>query len=269
MGAGRTARFGVGLAVGALGALLADALDLPSFISFWSERSALMVALSLLAALLWLTRARVLVGLTTAALAVLWLAVSFTPLVPRLVAGMARRDALGPADAVFVFGSRIQADGEPTIESTNRLLKAVELLADRRARVLIVSELQPPSRAYAPIAREWLRRFAPQAEVLAVGPVVNTHDEAVLVARLFRARGWKRVLAVSSPLHLRRASAALEREGLEVVAVPALETRFDLETLDLADERRHAFAAIGHERLGLLVYARRGWIREGTAATGR
>jgi hypothetical protein len=45
-----------------------------------------------------------------------------------------------------------------------------------------------------------------------------------------------------------------------VFAVPAVETRFDLERLHRPGDRREAFAAVAHERIGLLVYRRRGWI---------
>jgi uncharacterized SAM-binding protein YcdF (DUF218 family) len=65
---------------------------------------------------------------------------------------------------------------------------------------------------------------------------------------------------VTSPTHTRRAAAALEKQGLEVVAVPAVETRFDLEQLDWPGDRRQAFAGIAHERIGIVVYRRRGWI---------
>ena len=53
----------------------------------------------------------------------------------------------------------------------------------------------------------------------------------------------------------------LEAQGLEVMATPSRETRFDLENLDRPEERLLAFGAIIHERLGLFVYRRRGWIR--------
>jgi uncharacterized SAM-binding protein YcdF (DUF218 family) len=110
------------------------------------------------------------------------------------------------------------------------------------------------------LARAWLSAFAGRGEVVSVGRIRNTHDEAVAVARLFRERGWSRVLAVTSPTHTRRAAAALEKEGLRVFAVPSAETRFDLERLRRPGDRREAFAAIAHERVGLLVYRRRGWI---------
>jgi uncharacterized SAM-binding protein YcdF (DUF218 family) len=257
---GRGARVGLGLASGALVGVLALDLDFPSIVSFWGDRTFLVPAAAVLGALLWLTPLRRLVAVTTVALALLWLACSYTPLVPWLAQGLVRRDTPQPADAVFVFGSRLQADGEPTSEAMSRLLKGVELLAQGRARYLVVSELPPPSRRYAPVAREWTKLFAPGCEVLAVGPVRNTHDEAMAVGRLFRDRGWQRVLAVSSPAHTLRAAGSLEHEGLQVVSVPAVETRYDVETFDRPGERRGAFGAIVHERAGILVYRRRGWI---------
>jgi uncharacterized SAM-binding protein YcdF (DUF218 family) len=97
-------------------------------------------------------------------------------------------------------------------------------------------------------------------EVLAVGPVVNTHDEAVAVARLAAERGWKRVIVVTSPTHTRRACAAFERAGLAVVCTPATETQYNAEALEGPDDRLRAFEALGHEWIGLLVYRLRGWI---------
>jgi uncharacterized SAM-binding protein YcdF (DUF218 family) len=241
--------------------LLALDLDLPALVSYPYDRTVLALVVALGGALLWRTRLRWLVGTAAAGLAALWLAVAFTPLVGRAAEGLVRRDAVRDADAVFVFGSRLQTDGEPTADAMSRLLKGLQLVAEGRAPRLVVSELYPPSAPYAPIARAWAKDFAPRAEVLSVGPIANTHEEAVAVARLLRDRGLRRVLAVTSPVHTRRAAATLEREGLEAIAVPAVEIRYDLETLDFPGDRRRAFASVAHERVGLLVYRRRGWVR--------
>jgi uncharacterized SAM-binding protein YcdF (DUF218 family) len=260
-GGARWAAIGTGLCVGALGGLLAIDLDLPALVSFTHDRSVLVLAAGGMGALLWLTSLRRLVAAGLVAVAALWLAVTFTPLVAWMADGLVRRDPVRDADAVFVFGSRLQTDGEPTADAMSRLLKGLELVAAGHAPRLVVSELYPPSMPYAPIARAWAGEFAPKAEVLAIGPVRNTHDEAVLLSQLLRARGLRRVLAVTSPVHTRRAAGALEREGLEAIAVPAVEVRYDLETLDFPGDRRRAFGSVVHERVGLLVYARRGWLR--------
>jgi len=253
--------FGTGLCVAGVVGLLAVDLDLAALASYPYDRTALVVALTLAGGLAWLTRLRRLVGVAAVALAAFWLVVAFTPLVGKMAAGLVRRDALHDADAVFVFGSRLQTDGEPTVDAMSRLLKGVQLLAEGHAPRLVVSELYPPSKPYLPIARAWAKDFAPGAEVLAVGPIANTREEAVAVARLLRERGLRRVIAVTSPVHTRRAAATLEHEGLEVISAPAIETRYDLETLDFPGDRRRAFASVAHEQVGLLVYRRRGWLR--------
>lgn len=259
-GGGRLSRAAVGLTVGALAGLIATDLDFGALVSFWGDASWFVPAAALGGLLLWLTRLRPLVAVATAFVVGLWLVVAFTPLTSWLADGLVRRDDPRPADAVFVFASRLQTDGEPTGEAMSRLLKGVELAAEGRAGRIVVSELPPPSREYAPLVREWSRRFAAGVEVIAIGPTSRSREEAVALARLCSERGWQHVLAVSSPVHTLRAAASLEKEGLRVTSVPAIETRFDVENIDRPDERRRAFGSILHERIGLFVYRRRGWI---------
>jgi uncharacterized SAM-binding protein YcdF (DUF218 family) len=257
-------RAGVGLAVGVLiGSIVLDLNLLTLVPHTGGDDSFMLPALAAVAALLWLTPLRVLLKALAVGLAALWLVVAFTPAVASSKNGLIRRDALQAGDAAFVFSSRMQDDGDPTPSALARLLRGVEVVADGRAPRLIVSEISNDDEGggkYEPLARAWLERVAPQAELLSFGPIRDTHEEAVGLARLFRERGWKRVLAVTSPTHTRRAAAALEKEGLEVIAVPAVEIDFDLERLEYPGDRRRAFGKIVHEWAGLLVYKRRGWI---------
>jgi len=259
-GTSRLSRVGVGLAVGAVAGLLALDLRLLSLVSYWGDKSFLVPLAAAVGAVLWLTPLRWITGVAVTVLAGVWLLIAYTPITLFLVHGLVRADEVQAADAVFVFGSDIQVDGDPTPAAMSRIIRAVELVADGRAPVLVVSNLPPPYPPYDPIARNWVSRFAPHAEVMTVGPIENTHDEAMAVAALFREKGWTRVLAVTSPTHSRRACATLEKQGLVVVSVPAIETNFDVETLEKPGDRREAFGAIMHERIGLFVYRRRGWI---------
>lgn len=255
------ARLGNGLAVGSTAALLARDLDLPTLVSYWGNRSPLVVAVAIVLALLWTTRLRALIAAATAGLALIWLAVVSTPLTIWMAKDLPRRDVLAAADAVFVLGSRIQDDGEVTTSAMSRLVHALELLGQDKAPRLVLSELPPPYAAYAPVARTLMAHLGLKHELLTVGPVRSTREEALLVAKLFGERGMRRVLLVTSPTHSRRAAAAFEREGLEVVSSPATETRFDLERLSEPDERLFAFGTLLHERVGIQVYRWRGWIQ--------
>jgi uncharacterized SAM-binding protein YcdF (DUF218 family) len=249
-----------GLVAGALAGFVIIDLGLPSLVSFWGERSNFVPGTALAGAALGLTPLRRLGALLVALLVGLWFVVTYTPVTSWMAEGLVRRDPVQAADAVFVFGSRVQDDGDPTTDAMSRLLKGVELVAEGRAPHLVVSEVRGMKGRYTPLARDWVGRFAPKAEVLTVGPIRNTHGEAVAVGRLFRERGWTRVLAVTSPTHTRRAAATLEAQGLEVIAVPSVETGYDLELLDRGGDRRAAFEGIAHEWVGLFVYAQRGWI---------
>ena len=172
--------------------------------------------------------------------------------------GLVRRDPLRNADAVVVLASSIQGDGELSAVAMSRLLHGLEVLAEGRAPRLVVTEIRPPQRSYAEPARALLLALHVEAELIAVGPVRDTRDEAQVVARLFTERGLKSLILVTSPTHTRRAALAFERQGLDVVASPAVETLFDLETLDTADDRLEAFGHLLHERLGMWLYAFRG-----------
>jgi uncharacterized SAM-binding protein YcdF (DUF218 family) len=257
----RRAQAAIGLTVGALtGSFVVD-LGLPAIASFWTvDRSILLPAFAAAGAVVWLTPLRRLLGAAAALLALFWLVVCFTPLTSRMAEGLVRSDPVENADAVFVFASRIQEDGDPTTDAASRLLKGIELMADGRAPLLVVSEIPPPSGPHIPLARAWLAKLARQGEVLPIGPIANTHEEAVALAALCRRQGIRRILAVTSPTHTRRASATLEKQGLVAISVPSVETNFDLELLRHPADRRRAFGPIAHERLGLVVYRRRGWI---------
>ena len=250
--------FAVGLAVGGASGLLADSLGLHSVLSYWGPRAPVVAVSAAFFALLWLTRLRPLLAGGAAALGLLWMIVAFTPLTPWLVQGLVRRDALRPADAVVVLASSLQKDGDLTPTSMSRLLHGLELLSQGQAPRLVLTEIGPPARSYAPPARKLLQAFRIDAELLIVGPVYNTRDEAALVKRLFAERGLTTLVLVTSPTHTRRAAATFEKQGLTVLCSPSTETWFDLETFDDPDDRLLAFSSALHERLGLLLYRWRG-----------
>jgi uncharacterized SAM-binding protein YcdF (DUF218 family) len=250
-----------GLALGLLIGLLSWELDLPALVSYWGDRQYLALAAALLGAVLALTRLRLLLAVGAAGLGLLWLLVCFTPLTAWLANGLVRRDPLQPADAVYVLSSYVQRDDEPGAGAASRLWRGLELLAEGRTNRLVLSEIPPPAGRYELVARAWLSALKLERELIVLGPLSSTRQEVLGVAALCRARGFERLLVVTSPTHTRRACAAFEREGLAVVCVPAIETEFDLEALPDPSDRIRAFGPVMHERLGLFVYRRRGWIQ--------
>ena len=250
---------------GALTALLATSLGLFSAFSYWGDTAWFVVAGAVVGALAWPTRLRLLVALAACATAALWLVIAFTPVARLLVRDTIRRDPPRSGDAIVVLASDVQRDGEPNAVEMQRLVRGIELLAEGRAPRLLVTQMPPPIASRLPGARALAARLGVEGEVAETDITRNTHDEAVVTAALFRRRGWRTVLVVTSPTHSRRAAAAFEAQGLDVVSTPSVETRYDLEELSLPLDRLEAFSAGVHERLGLWVYARRGWLEPATS----
>jgi len=248
-------RLGVGAAVGSCaGFLLRDLLPLEAA-SWW-------VPAALAGALVWSTRLRSALVVLVLALTTAWAVVGFTPVTALLTPPLIRREPPRSADAVFVLASRLQLDGDPTAIAQARLLHGIELLAQGLAPRLILTDLPGPIPGHEAVARAQLSRLGLSTpEILSVRYVQSTRDEAVRVAALCRLRGWNRVLVVSSPLHSRRACAAVEHEGLEVICSPAVETEYDLATLGRPVERFSAFRRVLYESFAIWVYRSRGWLQ--------
>ncbi|MEO5763112.1 MAG: YdcF family protein [Vicinamibacteria bacterium] len=257
----RREQTGTGALVGLIAGLLSRDLDLTTLVSFWGDRSILLVMGAAIGAVCGATRLRKLLYATTAALALLWIAVSYGPVSRLLLPGLIRSDTLRPADAVLVLASRMQTDGDPTSVQLARLFRGLELVKDGLAPRLMITELPYPYADQRTFVAAMLKRFRPDVELVVLQPVSNTRDETVKAATYLKERGLNRIIVTSSPTHTFRAAAMLEAQGLDVMATPALETSFDYQNFDYPEDRLRAFGAIIHERLGIIVYRRRGWIR--------
>ncbi len=249
---------GAGATMGALAGFIIRDLDLPALISYEHSREPLVFAAAALGGLLALTRLRALLVAGTAALCLLWCVVAVTPLSGWLSRGLTRTEAVEPADAVFVSLSSLGPGTQGPAEVRNRLFHGLSLLARGKAPRLLLCESAAVQGVA--LAREMIDAAGVTTEIVVLSKAENTREEATAVSSLARSRNFKMVLLVTSPIHSRRASAALEKEGVTVVSSPSAETRFDLSTLDTWNDRLSAFGTVMHERLGLWVYARRGWI---------
>jgi uncharacterized SAM-binding protein YcdF (DUF218 family) len=103
----------------------------------------------------------------------------------------------------------------------DRVLYAAELYhAGRAGRLLLSGGANPmiSARSEAAVTRELLLALGVPAEAILVEEASrNTRENAAFSARLLRARGIERILLVTSALHMRRAVARFEAQGLEVI----------------------------------------------------
>lgn len=235
------------------------AVNLALRISPRLDSALLLAAAAVVAALLLLTRLRPLIWLFAGGTAALLLLVGCTPILQKPVLAWVRTDPIRHCPAVVVLSSGVREDGTLDEAGQERLLGGLELLQQGFAHELVITRIRDPDRSSLPFVRQEMADLRIKAPVVEVGPVMNTHDEALATARLAHMRGWKRILLVTGPLHSRRAGATFAHTGLDVVVRPCVEGGFDLPHLEMPTERVAAFRQWLKEVVGLWVYHRRGW----------
>ncbi|PTA68236.1 YdcF family protein [Deinococcus arcticus] len=191
----------------------------------------------------------------------LWLCL-LTPVLRAPLAALTLAQGPQPADAIVVLGGGVQC-GTRTLEpsSLSRLVRGLELWRAGYAPLVTVSEqsgrIGPRGcPKISTLAQAHLRALVPSPgpQVVTLANVTTTRDEAARVRDLARARGWTRVLLVTSPSHSRRAAALFRAQGVGVLSVPAPEIRFD-ETLPLPSDRLWAARILAYEGLSRLKAA--------------
>ncbi len=216
--------------------------------------------LGALGGLLFRMRRRYLLWGTSAVTVVVFLVISYTPLIEVLARPALVNTDIQRAPAVVALASDIHRNGDLPAAAQSRLLRAYELLQRGYASELIVTRLPHFSRSYVPTIMGQMRDLGFEYPISEVGQVSNTHDEAVLVAALAKQRGWDRVLLVTQPWHMQRAVAVFEKAGLHVIPAPCVESNYEMNYLKQPGDRRQAFRDWLHEVVGYQIYKMRGWI---------
>lgn len=193
------------------------------------------IVLALLGYFLRRRRARLAAGLVLSSVAVLAF-FSLEPvaamLVRRMESGVPHTFDPGTTyEVVIVLGGIIDPgasdySGELEMsEPVERILRAAELLKSGQARTVLLSGgvLAPkpgvPSEAERLAA--WLGAQGIDADRIVVeGRSRNTHENAVESARIVNARGWKKLLLVTSAWHAPRALGSFHAAGLEPDLLP-------------------------------------------------
>ncbi|MCM2327031.1 MAG: YdcF family protein [Lysobacter sp.] len=122
------------------------------------------------------------------------------------------------ADAAFVLGG----------DSGERVVRAAALHRDGLAGVFVLTGAEDMADEVLPAYLYWraavlVRAGVPETAVLMDSASSNSGEEAAFGLRLAKSRGWKRVLVVSDPPHMRRLvllwGRAFAGSGVEVVLV--------------------------------------------------
>jgi uncharacterized SAM-binding protein YcdF (DUF218 family) len=225
-----------------------------------------LIPCAILGAVLGLAGLRVVTLVGLAAVCILLMVVAYTPLIGGQVRSLIRNDPLpSKADAVMVLSAGVNDDGTISSTAMDRLLKGLELVNRGVAPILVVSR-----EAYI-INGRYVSSRADQERIVSLstgtlsklvvaGIAHSTRDEAIRARNLVRARNWKRIVVVTSPMHTRRACAAFEKVGV-VISCAASNTRaFAIDALWSPMDRVRAFEVWLYELAGTLRYRQLGWI---------
>lgn len=182
-------------------------------------------------------------GLAVIAGGLVWLGIWSMPVASHALRGWLE-DQAGPrniefmpaASAIVVLGGAVRGPRAPQRPhpdlgaAADRVWHAARLHRAGKAPLLLLSggsahEGEAPE---AQSMRQFLRELGvPDSAMLLEPGSVTTAQNAAWSARLLRARHIDKVLLVTSALHMRRARALFEREGIQVVAAPT-----DFEVVD-------------------------------------
>ncbi len=253
------ARSAEGFALGALLGLCVSALGISELLHLEIQEDIVLLP-GLIGTALALSPARGLLRAAVGAVLALVLLVGYTPLMSRLMPPLSHVDRLERVPAVVVISTSLHDDNTLNAQGQERFVHGYLLLKQGWGDTMVLTRAIPKIGDQSPVVTAQMRALGLDNPIETVGPVANTHDEAVGVAQLARSRGWKRVILVTHPWHMRRARAVFLKAGIDVLCSPCVEGSYDLSDLT---SPRGRFAACNnwlHETIGFQIYRRRGWL---------
>lgn len=178
------------------------------------------------------TKSRKLLGLAFAMLLVASLPVTADWLVARLEVQYPpmRLEQCPSADAIVALGGMVSSRwGNPREfewgESVDRFEEAVKLLRAGKAPVVVFTGARTPWTLGEENEGERLRRAAiehgaPPERVVVTGTVDTTAAEAEAIRKLAQERRWRRVILVTSAMHMPRAMLLFRRAPVDITPYP-------------------------------------------------
>jgi len=227
---------------------------------------ALFLPAGILGGLMGPTRLRPLLWIAAGPIAVLALAITYTPLVSVLAEPLVRRDPIpSRVDAIAALSQGLTPDGQMRGATLDHLLSALDLTRDGKASAVLVSQERRTfsGRSVTDSAdlQHFVQRFAAPVEVILVDSVVTTRTEALRMRAIASPRGWSTIAVVTSPLHSRRACATFEAVGFKVVCVPASSRQHVVPEARDPEDRMRTFRSWLYETFAGATYRSNGWIR--------
>jgi uncharacterized SAM-binding protein YcdF (DUF218 family) len=164
------------------------------------------------------------------------------------------------ADAIVVFAGGVGESGVAGGGYQERLKQALDLYRGGFAPRMIFSSGFVFSFSEAQVMRDLaLANGVPAAAIELETNAANTYENVRFTREILAAHGWRRVLLVSSPYHMRRAMLTWRKAApdIEVVASPVPYSQFYYHARGASLDQ---IRGLLHEYAAIVVYWWRGWI---------
>jgi uncharacterized SAM-binding protein YcdF (DUF218 family) len=190
---------------------------------------------------------------------------------------------LPTADAIVILGggTRSQAYPRPDVDFSDagdRVWYGATLYRAGKAPKIIVSGGRIAWKGGGTPEAEDLTKLLiamgiPQLDIIPESNSFNTRDNAVNVQKILKERDFKRILLVTSAMHMPRSMAIFKRIGINAIAAP---TDYRISQLEIDEPNRQTESAILsflpndeclslttqaiREYIGIFIYKLRGWL---------
>ena len=191
--------------------------------------------------------------------AILLVLTFYTPLVWWLAEPLRVIEPPQKADAIVVFAGGVGESGTAGVGVPERVAKAVDLYRNGYAPTIIFSS----GYVFTLREAEMMKAIAvdqgvPAEAIVLEEAAANTYENVRNTSQIAQQRGWSRVLLVSSPYHMLRATRTWQKvaPAVSVTSTPPAQSQFYLH------ERGASLAQIRgiiHEYAAIVVYWLRGW----------
>jgi uncharacterized SAM-binding protein YcdF (DUF218 family) len=206
---------------------------------------------------------------TALVLAAAWGILTWTPVAWVLSEPLRLSQSPVSADAVVVLAGGAGESGELGRGHEERVSRAIELYRQGYAKAIVLCSGE--RRTFSEL--EMMRAIALTKDVkdsdILIGSTGGSTQKMIVDAdKLVQLHGWKRILLVSSPYHMKRAVLVWKKHepALEVIPTPVLRSQFYgySETRKIAWHRSgpkwHQLRGLLWEAAALAYYGYRGWI---------
>ena len=144
-----------------------------------------------------------------------------TPLVWWMASPLKMASAPQPADAIVVFAGGVGESGQAGGGYQERVKAAVDLYRAGYATHIVMSSGFRFVFHEAEVMKELATANGVPADAIVLEQAAaNTHENVLFTDRILRQHGWRKILLVSSPYHMRRALLTWRGSAPEVTVVP-------------------------------------------------